>query len=151
SIYSGVIGSCWNRSPLDIVERDFLWHVESGSTPPGNTGPDSDISGMGKYLFSFHGSKSMSKTTSLISPAIDLSTLSIPFLQFGYHMFGADIEHLSIDVWDGNQWHLDEIKLIGQQHNSSGEAWKRFYYPLSHYAQDTVMFRINSEQSGNLS
>ena len=51
----------------------------------------------------------------LLSPQIDLSALTSPMLEFYYHMFGAAMGSLHVDVSDGSGWTRGLLTLSGQQ------------------------------------
>ncbi|CAB3993158.1 MAM and LDL-receptor class A domain-containing 1-like isoform X2, partial [Paramuricea clavata] len=71
----------------------FKWTVKRGSTPSSGTGPSSDVSGRGYYLFI---------ETSSPRQFGDNATILIPYLNgpqcmtFSYHMHGSDIGVLNI-------------------------------------------------------
>ena len=82
----GSIDTCWNRSNISSSSLTYWWRPGTGTTPTNQTGPSGDhSSGSGKYLYteSYNGAAS----TTLISPTIDLDTLSTPELRFWYHMY----------------------------------------------------------------
>jgi len=59
----------------------------------------------------------------LISPCIDISNNSNPILVFDYHMFGADIDTLFIEVNSNGNWQIAD-SLIGQKQADGFESWK---------------------------
>ena len=86
--------------------------------------------------------------TSLLTPNIDLSTLTSPELRFWYHMYGGSIDRMEIDVWNGGSWN-NELTLTGQSHNASSDPWTEAVVSLSSYANDTVQVRFVAYRQGN--
>ncbi|MEL7535161.1 MAG: hypothetical protein AAFN10_27910, partial [Bacteroidota bacterium] len=64
---------------------------------------------------------------------MDLSTLNLPGLSFWYHMFGADMGSLEVDVISGGQ--IDTVfSISGQQQNAETDAWTQVVIPLINYS-----------------
>ncbi|NDG22020.1 MAG: hypothetical protein EB162_05130 [Euryarchaeota archaeon] len=112
---------CWTQDQSSSNPR---WYADNGGTPSGNTGPSVDNttgSSSGIYMF-FESSSpaSLGDTNSLLSPMIDVTALTTPYLEFYYHMFGSSMGDLHVDVYDDiNGWQRDVILLSGQQTASS--------------------------------
>ena len=96
-------GNCW-VTPSTTVPR---WESEDASganeNSPG-TGPHYDNttygSAGGKYMFFEASGGSVGTSRNLISPEIDVSALTAPYVEFYYHMFGGAMGTLNLDVWD---------------------------------------------------
>ncbi|XP_061696356.1 zonadhesin-like isoform X2 [Syngnathoides biaculeatus] len=110
----------WNQMVTDA----FDWTWQSGSTPTLMTGPSSDHSGDGHYLYIEASTVSHGDTARLISSGC--SAAGSLCLQFWYHMYGsADTMALNIyllqdkkavAIWwkrndQGNMWHLGQVDL----------------------------------------
>ncbi|XP_077471635.1 MAM and LDL-receptor class A domain-containing protein 2-like [Stigmatopora argus] len=110
----------WNQMITDA----FDWTWQNGSTPTLMTGPSSDHSGAGHYLYIEANTASHGDTARLISS--ECSTLGSHCLQFWYHMYGsADTMGLHLyliqdktanAIWrkrnnQGNMWHLAQIDV----------------------------------------
>ena len=121
---------------------NFDWALNSGGTPSNNTGPNGAHQGSQYLYIEASGGNNPTQQADL-SGAFDLSSTTNPKLEFYYHMFGADMGELHVDVNDGT-WQLDEWNVTGQQHTSAGQAWTLVSVDLSAYAGNsnlTIRFR----------
>jgi len=125
------LAACWVRTP----EKDTLpasplsWGVRSGTTTTGQTGPFTDVSGTGNYIYAEASSGAPNQEAFIESPLLDLSGLLKPQVTFNYHMFGFYVNTLKLQVWvdstqtwdtyftksgsQGNQWQYEEVDLAG--------------------------------------
>ncbi|TNE28624.1 MAG: T9SS type A sorting domain-containing protein [Bacteroidetes bacterium] len=135
---------CWNiTSP-----SSFRWQVNSGPTGSGSTGPNSDASGSGKYLYTEASSSGGDALMEM--PPMDLSSLTSPELTFKYHMYGQTMTNLYIEtsVDTGATWStLDS--LIGQQQSSSTEPWLEKIVDLTPGKTSYTLVRIRGVRSTN--
>jgi len=130
------LGDCWTNLSGD----DFDWNVFSGSTASGNTGPAEDhTSGNGNYLYT-EASSCFNHTGRITSPTFDLSGLNSATLNFWYHMYGAAMGTLSIQVstdggstWSGNVW---------SKSGNQGDSWIEAAVSLNDYLEDNVVIRF---------
>lgn len=137
----GVIDNCWQRSSTTT----YWWKPGTGATATVNSGPDFDHStGTGKYIYTETNNGGVS--TSITSPSIDLSPLTLPELTFWYHMYGALINKLDVQINNGSGW-TTVATLTGQQQTSSADAWKKYAVNLSSYANDTVQVRFVAQRN----
>ncbi|MDX2249373.1 MAG: PKD domain-containing protein [Bacteroidia bacterium] len=118
------------------------WRVDNGGTPSNGTGPTADHNpgtAAGKYLYTEASGSCDQNTAQLISPCIDLTGVPNPVLRFWYHMLGADMGELHVDIFDGNNLYTDVITpLAGDQ----GNSWKEGQISLASYgALIQVRFR----------
>jgi PKD repeat protein len=101
-------------------QDDIDWRVNSGSTPSTATGPDLDHNpgnSAGKYVY-LEASTCYGATAQLLSPCIDLTTSQAPQLSFWYHMYGAAMGSLHVDVVAEGIWSMDVMPPIsGNQTN----------------------------------
>lgn len=136
--FPGNIDSCWERNNTS----GYFWTIGQGATPAIYSGPFSDhTTGLGKFIYSEGGTN---YHTSISSPWIDVSSLTSPELRFWYHMFGVNIEKMSVLIHDGNAWN-NELTLIGPQHNStSSSLWQEQIIDLSTYIGDTIKIRFRA-------
>lgn len=135
----GDIDPCWSRSD----STNYFWQGNQGASDGFNSGPSGDhTTGSGFYAYSFRGNGFGTNTnTSLTTLPIDLDTLSTPELRFWYHMFGADIDKLVVQVNSGSGWsNLNTIS--GQQQTSATAAWNERIISLSSYLSDTIQLRF---------
>ena len=132
----GSIDTCWNRSNVSSSSLTYWWRPGTGTTPTNQTGPSGDhTSGNGKYLYT--ESYSGAASTTLISPTIDLDTLSNPELRFWYHMYGSLMDSMAVKIEvNGAITYL--WSLTGQQQANSNAAWLEAVIDLSSYVGDEV-------------
>lgn len=137
------IDSCWSRP--DSLNPNFGTRTGHTGTYP-FTGPSSDISGIGNYIFT-EMSGSSPGTGEIESPLIYIpSSLSNPHLSFGYHMAGRDVDSLVVEVNAGNGYsHL--ISLQGAHQYNSATRWLYAQANLSSYSGDTIKFRFKGSSS----
>lgn len=124
------INSCWTRTPDPAFT--YRWETDSSTTTTLNTGPTTDASGTGKYVFTESTYGTYATLATLETPYIEFSSLTTPTLSFAYHMFGSSMGNLYVLISNGSQ--NDTVFTIsGQQQQSSSEAWQRAYVNLSSY------------------
>lgn len=135
------IANCWSTSP-SITTSDYRWNVDaSGSTPTGSTGPSGANSGV-KYFYTEASSGTTGDSAILVSPLMDVSSLTISALSFNYHMYGSSMGSLHVDVYDGTTWTRDVWSKTGQQQTATGDAWRNGLVDLRPYGNDIqVRFR----------
>ncbi|MCD4651713.1 MAG: carboxypeptidase regulatory-like domain-containing protein [Candidatus Cloacimonetes bacterium] len=108
--FGGQLDPCWAQGTGD--QRN--WTIHTGSTSSTNTGPSGDhTTGTGYYAYLETSSGVAGDQAHLLSPIFDLSALSAPTLEFYYHMYGATMGTLAVDVynigtsiWTDNVWTL---------------------------------------------
>ncbi|NDH77512.1 MAG: PKD domain-containing protein [Flavobacteriia bacterium] len=118
-------------------EDDIDWRTWSGSTQSAGTGPSSDVSGNGKYLYLESSGNCNYQTAVLLSPCINLSSTIAPELSFSYHMNGGNTGTLMVELFDGSQWHL-----LTSVSGSQGNSWINVTEDLVAYAGDTIILRF---------
>ncbi len=144
----GTIDSCWQR---DLSNTFFFKTGPAFSTFISGANVDHTTgTTAGKYIYSENTQfGSTADTAEILSPLIDLSSLTNPQLSFWYHMFGADIDKLLVYV--SNDFGLTYTKVYtktGQQQASDTEAWKEAIVNLSAYINDTIIVRFWSINQG---
>ena len=124
--FDAAVIQCWTQSPNDV----FNWTLNSGGTTSNPTGPSDDVTGGGNYMYIETSSpRAPGDSAVLLSPSIDVSSLSSAEVSFHYHMFGASIGTLNIDlstdggatfnnIWSksgdqGDQWVQEIVQLTG--------------------------------------
>lgn len=140
---SGDIDPCWDRS----ATTGFWWKAEAGATPTGNTGPLGDhTSGSGKYMHT--ETANGTAATWLVSPVIQLDTLSNPEVSFFYHMFGGQIQKLDLEVSvNGGTW-INVWTATGAQQVAQTDPWLRGSASLSAYSGDSIQLRWFGYRNG---
>ncbi len=135
----GNLDACWERDET----VNYVWAPQSTITTT-TTGPSGDhTTGSGKFIHTQRtfGTVTQSMEGMVMSPLIDLSPLTTPELSFWYHMFGADIDSLSVQVFNGSSW-KHELSIVGQQQTSKTALWKEAIIDISSYANDTIKVRF---------
>lgn len=125
----------WEQGTSD----NFDWTVFSGETPTRGTGPDAAFES-NFYLYTEADGIGNGQVAHYISPCFDLSGATNPQLSFAYHLFGASVGTLSvqISVDGGNNW-LGAWSLSGAQ----GESWFQTSVSLSPYVGETIRVRFS--------
>jgi hypothetical protein len=134
-----LLGDCWtNESTLD----DSDWIPRSNATGSSSTGPSSDHTGGGNYLF-VESSSCYSKVVSLYSVEFDFTTNTAPRLSFWYHMYGTNIGNLDLayTIDNGVTWSPAIVSRSGDQ----GNSWQQDgALILSLAGQSSVVFRFQA-------
>ena len=118
---NSTIENCWSSFPTGTT-ADYRWDIDgSGSTPSSSTGPSGAFSG-NNYFYIEASSGSQGDVAELYSPLIDVSSLSTPELEFYYHMYGATMGNLYIDVNNGTNW-VTVDSIMGQQQTAMTDSW----------------------------
>lgn len=126
---------------VQASDDNFDWTRKTGTTGSSNTGPSAAAEGS-YYMYTEASSPNYpSKSANFLSPCFDFSSLSSPELSFQYHMYGATMGTLSIQVSTdgGNTWSSNIWSLSGDQ----GNSWKSATVGLSSYSgQSSVRIRM---------
>jgi M6 family metalloprotease-like protein len=122
----------------------FKWWQIQGPTPTASTGPSVDHTigtSLGTYMYTESSSGVAGNAAYLLSPLIDLSTIASPTLRFYYHMYGATMGTLSVEVYNGGAW-TQIWTISGQQHISGATPWTEQILDLSGYKNDYEQIRF---------
>lgn len=122
------IDPCWSRNPGGGGTTIYSWGTRSGSTGTGNTGPTTDYSGSGNYIYTESSSGSTGDKANFISPNFDLSSLTSPLLTFQGHMYGTNTGTLSVWAWNGSSY--DTVYTTS---GNQGNVWNEHIADLSAY------------------
>ncbi|WP_191907005.1 CARDB domain-containing protein [Adhaeribacter soli] len=123
----GVLPTGWTGSPT----TGYRWEVEDGPVGSTGTGPSADHTtgaAGGKYVYGETSSGATGAIAYLTSPCIDLTGLTAPGIQFWYHMNGATIGSLELEITTngGNTWTLLPGSTIsGAQQTAATDPWLR--------------------------
>ncbi len=126
----------WQQDPSDDID----WTIDAGGTLSSNTGPSNAADGV-NYIYTEASDPNFpSKVARLLSPCYELSSINALQLTFAYHMFGAAMGTLDIEIStdEGATWSAPIWSLSGDQ----GDSWQNVAIDLSNYAGQTVRFRI---------
>jgi len=139
---------CWSQDQSTTNPR---WYADNGGTPSLNTGPTVDNTtgtASGMYMF-LETSGGAGDTNALLSPIIDVTALTTPYLEFYFHMYGATMGDLHVDVYDDiNGWTRDVVLLSGQQTASATAPYDKAAATLATGASSVqIRFRAQSGTS----
>jgi len=136
---SVLFDDCWENDNGDYID----WDIISGHTASGETGPNDDITGGGKYIYT-ESSNCFNHSGSIKTPLFDISELSDIEITFWYNMYGSNMGTLSVDMSNnGGNW-IEIWSISGQQSNNPDD-WKECILDLSIYdIENTLQFKFNA-------
>ena len=139
--FDSIVGlpTCWSQDTSDTYD----WTLNSGSTPSSGTGPTSDVSGTGNYMYTEASTRNYGDVAILHTGNIDISSLTTPELRFYSHMYGSAIGTLSIDLWDGTSY-----STVFTKSGDQGDQWNEERILLS-TTSNAVSFRITAVTDSN--
>lgn len=129
----------WKNEP-NYTFDDVEWRVDLNGTPSTATGPSVDYdpgTSTGKYAY-IEASSCFGREALLLSPCIDLSGSTNPELQFAYHMHGAAMGELHVDIKSGHTYDLDVMPVVS---GPQGGLWQVATIDLSAYAGQMIQVR----------
>ncbi len=140
-----LIDNCWDRTPQNDGS-EFTWTVTSNSTGSQNTGPNSGFDN-GRYIYSESSVGDSGDEAIFTSPIIDVSSLTIPALEFYYFMFGNNIGQLRVEAKaaDGNTWN-QLFSVSGQQQQNGSEEWIKQQVDLSSLSDPLIEVRFIAQR-----
>ncbi|MGB0882313.1 MAG: S8 family serine peptidase [Vicingaceae bacterium] len=129
------------RNEINGSEDDIDWRTDVAGTPSNGTGPSQDYSPgtiIGKYLY-LESSSCANKVANLVSPCIDLVNIVNPNLSFAYHMSGASMGSLHVDVFYNGAW-INDVAPVLSGHQD--QDWLIQNVPLSSYEGSVINLRF---------
>ena len=128
--YGGGFGTTWSNDPTNTVD----WTVRTGGTPSFNTGPTGAYDGLYYVYTETSGGGSNSDARMTVS-CVDLSAWTTPALTWQYHMFGATMGTLEVNIsTDGGLTWTNAWSLSGDQ----GDQWSLGLVDLSTYGSGQI-------------
>ncbi len=124
---------------------DFEWYVNNNGTPSTGTGPIGDHTlGSGNYMYTESTSPNYpGKIALLTTPSIAMNSFDSLSLNFWYHMHGANMGELHVDVYHNGAWVLDVMTpLVGQQQANQTDPWLQTIVDLSTYVSTPIQVRF---------
>ncbi|MBP9150780.1 MAG: T9SS type A sorting domain-containing protein [Flavobacteriales bacterium] len=131
-------GGLWNNL-TNGTDDDVDWRIDVGGTPTGSTGPsvdDNPGTAAGKYAY-LESSSCNGKQAILESDCIELD--SAYNFSFAYHMYGATMGELHVDLLLNGTWINDLTTAIS---GDQGNTWVTRTIDLSAYEGSTVKIRF---------
>lgn len=137
--FNCTINGVWNNIDYDGPQD---WVVWSGRTDTENTGPDSDISGNGNYLYVENNPEICGLENVVILESECMQIGSNPSgcdMSFYYHLFGKDIGTLRLEINSGadNVW-TTLFEASGQK----GNQWLQHTLSLTEYNGQLAKLRF---------
>jgi len=129
-----------NEANLDQDDIDF--RTDEGGTPSANTGPTIDHTtgtATGNYLYTEASNGCTNRVAHLVSPCIDLTTATNPVMFFWYHLFGANMGSLHVDVLSNGIWINDVITPLS---GNLGNLWQQQFVNIFPYAGQIINIRF---------
>ncbi len=139
------ISACWSRIPAG--DGNYKWGVFNATTPSINTGPASDFSGNGNFLYTEASSGNIGDTAWLYSPWVDMSNLSRPSVEFYFHRYGNNLPDLWVEVRDPSSGWDSLISISSETHQAEIDAYSSFMARLGAWG-DTVQLRFTAVSAG---
>ncbi len=131
-------------------EDDIDWRVNLTGTPTNTTGPFVDHTlgnGQGKYIFLEASGGCNNQEAILISPCIDLRNTQIPKLNYWYHMYGANMGSLHVDIFKNNVWINDITPVVT---GNKGTQWLNNEVDLSAHKGSIIRVRFRGITGGGV-
>lgn len=133
------LGDCWSN---EGTTDDKDWIPRSVGTGSSGTGPSSDNTGGGNYLF-IETSGCYNQDADLYSPVFDFTSNPAPRIIFNYHMYGPAMGslNLSYSLDSGATWSTPIVTISGDQ----GNQWNGTgALVLAAAGQTNVIFRFRA-------
>jgi PKD repeat protein len=124
------------------IEDDIDWRIDENGTPSADTGPEVDFlpgTVTGNYLYLEASGGCTGEIAELISPCIDLSSVTNPVFEMGYHMYGGNMGSLHFDVYSNGVWTNDVIPSIS---GNQGDIWNTVTVSLTNYIGSVINIRV---------
>lgn len=131
----------WTQD-INGVDDDFDWSRTNDSTPTANIGPNAAQDGS-YYIFT-EADGNNNDTAQLISPCFDLSSASNPRFTFFFHMFGASMGDLYVELSTDNglSYPTTIFSQVGQVQTFTNSSFTAVSVDLNSYIGQTVRLRI---------
>lgn len=128
---------------LQAEDDDIDWTRNLGSTPSSDTGP-SDAADGNFYMYT-EATGNFDRAASLVSAPMNISALDNPLVSFQYHMFGANMGTLVLEIsTDGNNW-----TELWTKSGDQGNEWFRGGASLSAYKDSLFVLRFRGTTGSN--
>lgn len=137
----------------DGLDPSFRWQVGEELTSTRSTGPRDGFYFGGKYLYTEADGSSNQVETYFRSVCFDLTGMTAPTMDFFYHMYGANISRLELQVSleseDNQTWNTIPNSAIFGGSNQSNELgdWKLHRVSLATWAGQKIKLRFAAIRS----
>ncbi len=124
---------------------DIDFRNTNAATPSAGTGPDFDhTSGTGRYVY-LEASNCFSKVAKMSTPCISLSGVQLPMLEFWYHMYGADMGSLAVDILANGEL----FSNVFQENGDKGNSWRLGQVNLNAFIGKNITIIFRGTTGGN--
>lgn len=125
--------NCWTQNTITGSVRWESEDATGANENSLNTGPfyDNTLAPNSGGTYMYLETSTSGGPAELISPGIDIATITNPELEYHYHMFGATINKLVIYAENSSGTRTPIDSLIGQQQNAQADPFMRRNVPLS--------------------
>ncbi len=142
----------------NISTDDWDWLSRAGFTPTSNAGPDDDVTGGGKYIYteSSCGSNSFNKRAELRSRCILVKGNGPCSMSFQWHLFGVPPANqsqfqtgsiaLEVSLDGGQNW-----TQLWQVAGNQGNTWHKEFIDLAPFDGEVANFRFVAVSKGTYS
>lgn len=130
---------CWTRVPENTYAPDYryTWAMGPHSAQYSNSQLSQDYSGNGNFIYilgeNYDRPSSTRDTADLISPTIDISGLTAPYLSFYYFRAGNGLPDFVVEVNDGTGWQ-QVLRITGTQQQDTADPWLEAGVDLSSFS-----------------
>lgn len=132
--------NCWTATNAP----SYFWESAPGTdTGSGGTGPSPAVT-TGNYFYIEASGSAVGNIATLVSPLVDLTTLTAPALTFNYHMFGDQIGTLDVLV-NGTD---NVFSITGQQQATENDPFELATIDLSAYSGQTISVTFRATGAG---
>lgn len=142
---SGQIEQCWSLDSSNTY--NYYWTPFSSRNYENNTGPFKANSGnlyLATYPFNY---SNIGDVTELISPEINIGSLSDPVLDFYTFMNGETMGSLHIDIFNKGAWTEDVLVIEGRQQENSRDLWEEQIVDLSSF-EEVIQVKFRAISGG---
>lgn len=137
----------WTSNPPS--NPAYFWGARTGQTSSGNTGPDVDnTTGLGNYVFTEASNGASGDVAILTSPCIDASSLVAAKVDFYYHMLGAEINTLYVELENNNGVAIIDSIVGAQQTAVTDPFLLRSITITSYLGAGDISIRFRSQSLG---
>lgn len=130
--------TCYSNTGFNFVMNiPFFYNSRTG--PKDDHSPGNDD----MYIYSNSFSGAEGDSTYLLSPCLDLSSLTKPELRFWYYMYGDNMVPLHVDIKQNGQWVKDVFTLAGIKQTNSSQPWLEARVSLWEFpGTERIRFRV---------
>lgn len=138
----------WNVQPPENA-TGYAWSIRTGTTGTPFTGPNGNHTPNGaKYVYAEGSQGNQNTTTTLITPCIDLTSVTKCYaLEFYYHFFGEDMGTMRVDIDTGSNtaaWYNGYYFIRKEQQKAQADPWERALIPLKEFNGQFIRIRFLS-------